>query len=55
MIKGMLVAVFFITVIAITSKMDAQDEADQFEHYTKMVCSGAWPDYKKIGVDCEGR
>jgi hypothetical protein len=34
------------------STMDYNDQVSQGNHYTTMVCSGHWPDYKQINPEC---
>lgn len=50
----LLAAAAFLAVLGVVGTMDYQDELKEAEHYEAMVCSGHWPNYKAIEVDCSG-
>ena len=49
---ALLLAVLFI-VFALVSQSDFEQELRAEAHYKKMVCSGAWGNYKNIEVNCK--
>jgi hypothetical protein len=46
--------VIFLIALGIVGNGDYEDELAEELFYKEMVCDGKWPDYKKLGVICEG-
>ena len=53
--KTVLAVAALVALAAAVGTMDYHDAAKEAEHYTTMVCAEAWPNYKGIEVDCNGR
>ena len=53
--KALFTLVAIIAGLGVVGTMDYHDAAKEAEHYTTMVCAEAWPNYKGIEVDCNGR
>lgn len=43
----------FVAVYGWVGTMDRADAERQADHYTEMVCAGAWPDYDERNPKCE--
>ncbi len=43
----------FIIIFGFVGSMDYEDAIAVEEHYSEMVCSGHWPDYKNQNPTCE--
>lgn len=48
-----LTALTLALMIGIVGQMDYEDAKAQEQHYTHMVCSGAWPDYDNRNPECK--
>jgi len=49
-----IIYIFFVLIIFIAvSKMSYEDELNMQRQYIKDVCENVYPDYKKLGVNCE--
>jgi hypothetical protein len=46
--------VIFLIALGIVGNGDYEDELAGELFYKEMVCDGKWPDYKNLGVICEG-
>jgi len=44
----------FLVALGVAGESDYQEAVRQEQEYQHMVCSGAWPNYKRIPVKCEG-
>jgi|14_taG_2_1085336.scaffolds.fasta_scaffold01986_16 hypothetical protein len=44
----------FLCILGIVGRGDYEDALEEERFYTEMVCKGFWPDYKNLGVECEG-
>ena len=53
--KTVLAVAALVALAAAVGTMDYQDELKEAEYYEAMVCAEAWPNYKGIEVDCNGR
>ena len=53
--KTILAVGVLIAGLGVVGTMDYQDELKEAKHYETMVCAEAWPNYKGIEVDCNGR
>ena len=53
--KTLFSVVAIIAGLGVVGTMDYQDELKEAEYYEAMVCAEAWPNYKGIEVDCNGR
>mgnify|MGYP000275603590 CR=1 FL=1 len=47
-------ALAIVMLLGWVSAMDYSDQLAQSEHYSAMVCTGVWPDYRGIEPDCQG-
>ena len=46
-------AIGIVVVLGLVGRMDYEDAKAQAEHYTDMVCAGAWPDYDNRNPECD--
>ena len=42
-----------LTAFLIVGTADFREQIVQYNHYTDMVCSGAWPDYRDMKPTCD--
>jgi hypothetical protein len=42
-----------LLLLGVGGNASYEDELREQEFYNEMVCFGAWPDYKELGVECE--
>jgi hypothetical protein len=53
MYKNMLFFLASAFLIGVVGHFAFHDDQEEFKRYTEMVCKGAWPNYKKIEVNCD--
>jgi len=46
---------FILGAFGVVGEADYQEAIRQEQEYQRMVCSGAWPNYKQIDVNCEDK
>jgi len=46
--------VAILAAFGVVGEGDYQEAVRQEKEYQQMVCSGVWPNYKRIPVKCEG-
>lgn len=51
--KTLSVCIVVFLILLVVGDMGYKDELVERDHYTLMVCEGAWPDYKNLNVECE--
>lgn len=49
---GISAGMIVLAAYALVGSMDYQDELDEAKTYQIMVCSGRWPNYKEIELEC---
>lgn len=42
-----------ILLVGIVGRLDYKDEITEENQYTRMVCQGAWPNYKDLNINCD--
>lgn len=52
-VMKVLLALAFFAIFCLVGTMDLQDTVSEARHYEEMVCSGHWPNYKNIEVNCD--
>ena len=53
MLKLITVALAVVGAFLFLGTQDYKEQVHQEEQYKYMVCSGYWPDYKKVKPTCE--
>lgn len=51
---ALIALVIFLIAMGLVGNGDYEDELAEEAFYEEMVCDGKWPDYKQLGVICEG-
>lgn len=52
----LIIAIICVLVVwGFLAGQDFDDIQIQNDHYSDMVCAGAWPDYKELGIECQVR
>ncbi len=52
MIRAVLAITALILVFGLVGNADLEEAQRQADHYTEMVCAGAWPDYDNRNPEC---
>jgi hypothetical protein len=47
--------VAILAALGVAGEGDYQEAVRQEQEYQKMVCTGVWPNYKRIPLKCEGK
>lgn len=42
-----------ILLVGIVGRLDYKDEITEESQYKRMVCQGAWPNYKDLSINCD--
>ena len=50
--KALIGGLIFLFILGFAGRGDYEAELAQDLFYEKMVCAGAWPDYKNLAPEC---